>query len=146
VLYWARRYDEALEKYRKASEMSASFGAMTLERNQLYEQAGRLDDLADSLEKDGGFDAETREAFRARGLRGYWRVLYRRMLKHPEGSSDRAELFARFGDKERALADLAYAIKTRDHRMTQLKVNPVYDALRSDPRFLELLRRMKLTP
>jgi serine/threonine protein kinase/tetratricopeptide (TPR) repeat protein len=146
VLYWARRYDEALEKYRKASEMSASFGAMTLERNQLYEQAGRLDEWADSLEKDGGFDAETREAFRAHGLPGYWRVLYRRMVKHPEGSSDRAEVFARFGDKERALADLAYAVKTRDHRMTQLKVNPVYDPLRSDPRFLELLRRMKLTP
>ncbi|MET0626679.1 MAG: protein kinase [Pyrinomonadaceae bacterium] len=146
VLYWARRYDEALEKYRKASEMSASFGAMTLERNQLYEQAGRLDDWADALEKDGGFDAETREAFRAHGLRGYWRVLYRRMVKHPEGSSDRAELFARFGDKERALADLAYAIETRDHRMTQLKVNPVYDPLNSDPRFLELLRRMKLAP
>jgi TolB-like protein len=146
VLYWARRYDEALEKYRDASEMSASFGAMKLERNQLYEQAGRLDEWADSLEKDGGFDAETREAFRVHGLRGYWRVLYRRMVKHPEGSSDRAEVFARFGDKERALADLAYAIKTRDHRMTQLKVNPAYDPLRSDPQFLELLRRMKLAP
>jgi hypothetical protein len=117
---------------------------MTLERAQLYEQAGRLDDWADSLEKDGGFDAETREAFRGHGLPGYWRLLYRRVVRHPQGGSDRAELFARYGDKERALADLAYAIKTRDHRMTQLKVNPVYDPLRSDPRFLELRRRMKL--
>ena len=147
VLYWARRYDEALEKYRKAYEVSATdFGAVELERNQLHEQMGRLDDWAASIEKHGGFDAETREAYRTHGLSGYWRVRYRRKGKEPERSSDRAELFARVGDKDRALEDLAFAISERDHRMTQLKVNPILDPLRSDPRFAELLRRMNLTP
>jgi tetratricopeptide (TPR) repeat protein len=144
VLYWARRYDEALEKYRKASEMSAVFGAMEYEREQLYEQMGRLDDWAASVEKYGGFDAEAREAYRAHGLRGYWMVRYRRHVKDPQGSSDRAELFARVGDKDGALEDLAFAIRTRDHRVTQLKVNPILDPLRADPRFAELLRQMKL--
>ena len=60
VLYWARRYDEALEKYRKASEMNAEFGSMPVERELLYEQMGRLDDWAASVEKYNGFDAETR--------------------------------------------------------------------------------------
>jgi tetratricopeptide (TPR) repeat protein len=146
VLYWARRYDEALEKYRKASEINPHFGAMEYERDLLYEQMGRLDDWAASLEKEGVFDAETREAYRTHGLAGYWRVRYRRLVKGPGRSSDRAEVFARVGDKDRALEDLAYAIRTRDHRVTQLKVNPILDPLRSDPRFAELLRRMKLTP
>jgi serine/threonine protein kinase/tetratricopeptide (TPR) repeat protein len=146
VLYWARRYDEALEKYRKASELSPSFGAMQYEREQLYEQMGRIEDWAASIEEHGGFDAEMREAYRAYGPKGYWRVRYRRMLRHPNGSSDRAEVCARVGDKDRAFEDLAFTIGTRDHRMTQLKVNPILDPLRSDPRFAELLRRMKLAP
>jgi serine/threonine protein kinase/tetratricopeptide (TPR) repeat protein len=146
VLFWARRYDEALEKYRKASEISPVFGAMQYEREQLYEQMGRHDDWADSLEKYGALDAETQEEFRKHGSKSYWRRQYRRIVKDPEGSSDRAELFARMGYKDRAFEDLAYAIKKRDHRMTQLKVNPILDPLRSDPRFTELLRRMKLTP
>ncbi|HEX7956819.1 MAG TPA: tetratricopeptide repeat protein, partial [Pyrinomonadaceae bacterium] len=146
VLYWARRYEEALEKYRKASEMNPSFGAMTYEREQLYEHAGKLNEWAASVEKYGGFDAETREAFRARGLRGYWQELYRRQVKNPVGGNDRAELFARVGDKDRAFEELAFAIASRDHRMTQLRVNPTLDPLRADPRFEGLLRRMKLTP
>ena len=57
-----------------------------------------------------------------------------------------AEMLARLGDKDRALANLAYAIKMReDHRVTQLKVNPIFDPLRSDSRFAELLLRMNLS-
>jgi hypothetical protein len=75
-------------------------------------------------------------------------VWYRRKLNRRESGrgSDNAELFARMGDKDRALEDLALAIEQRDHRMTQLKVNPILDPLRSDPRFAELLRRMNLDP
>ncbi|HKR11654.1 MAG TPA: protein kinase [Pyrinomonadaceae bacterium] len=146
VLYWARRYDEALEKYRKASEISAAFGAMEFERELLYEQAGRLDDWVASREKRGTFDAETRDAYRTQGLKGYWIKEYRRVLKTSKKGYWEAELFARIGDQDRAFESLAYAMSVRSHLMTQLKVNPLLDPLRSDPRFSELLRRMNLTP
>jgi hypothetical protein len=57
-----------------------------------------------------------------------------------------AEIYARLGEKNKAFADLEEAFKLRDHRLTQIKVNPRFDSLRSDPRFAELLRRMNLTP
>jgi tetratricopeptide (TPR) repeat protein len=146
VLYLARRYDEALEKYRKAFEISAPFGSMEDHREELYEQMGRLKDWAASREKRGHSDAETREAYRVQGIKGFWTVLYRRAVNTPQRSYWHAELFARMGDKDRAFENLEHSISVRDHCMTQLKVNPNLDPLRSDPRFEELLRQMKLTP
>jgi len=48
------------------------------------------------------------------------------------------------GEQDEALALLEKAYEERDSNMIDLKVDPIYDPLRSDPRFVELLRRMNL--
>lgn len=47
-------------------------------------------------------------------------------------------------DKERALDMLEKGLQERDNFMTHLKVEPLFDNLRAEPRFKELLRRMHL--
>ena len=56
----------------------------------------------------------------------------------------RAEMYARLSENDKALQELKGAFDARDHRITQLKVNLVFDPLRSDPRFTELMRHMNL--
>ncbi len=144
VFFWQRRYDEAVEKYRMVAEMDNNFGAWHVEAQLCYEQAGLASEWVALLEQLGGhFDPEEREAFRARGLHGYWMLKYRR--KEWNGNWDAAETCALAGDKQKALRYLAEAIKERDHRVTQLKVNPIFDVLRSEPRWEELLRRVNLS-
>jgi hypothetical protein len=48
------------------------------------------------------------------------------------------------GEKNRALGWLEKAYDQRSWHMGLLKVHPIFDSLRSDPRFADLLRRMKL--
>jgi len=48
------------------------------------------------------------------------------------------------GDKDRAFAWLEKAYQERSNLMAFLKVEPIADPLRSDPRFDDLLRRMGL--
>ena len=120
--------------------MDNFFGAWHVEAMYCYEQMGRTAEWEALRERIGGFDPEERKAYRAHGLRGYWIVRSRR--EQPDNEA--AETAVRIGDKEKALGYLEKAITARDHRMTQLKVNPIFDPLRSDPRFLELLRRMNL--
>jgi hypothetical protein len=57
-----------------------------------------------------------------------------------------AMIYAALGDKEQALAFLARAYGERSRRLVFLKVNPVWDSLRSDLRFRDLVRRVGLTP
>jgi tetratricopeptide (TPR) repeat protein len=57
-----------------------------------------------------------------------------------------AYIYTALGDHDRALELLAQAYSQRTDVMTLLKVEPRFDALRSDPRFMELLRRVSFPP
>jgi eukaryotic-like serine/threonine-protein kinase len=50
------------------------------------------------------------------------------------------------GDKDRALACLERDYENHYTTMISLKSNPVFDPLRADPRFLDLVRRVNLVP
>ena len=55
-----------------------------------------------------------------------------------------ATLYTRAGKKELALAWLEKALDEHDPNMPYLSVDPIFDNIRSDERFLDLLRRMNL--
>ena len=54
-----------------------------------------------------------------------------------------AAVYVALGDKDKAIQWLTKEYEDRGNWMTQLKVDPVMDPLRSDPRFQDLMRRMK---
>ena len=55
-----------------------------------------------------------------------------------------AVIYAALGEKDEALARLEKAYDERDAWMDYLGLDPRLDGLRSDPRFVNLLRRMNL--
>jgi hypothetical protein len=50
------------------------------------------------------------------------------------------------GQKNQAITYLEQACSLHQTAMTSLKSNPWYDSLRSEPRFLDLMRRVHLAP
>ncbi len=76
----------------------------------------------------------------------------RRALRHMQRLSREQQvdqaLFVRaylgIGDKQQALASLEKAYAEHSDVMTSLKVDPVFDPLRSETRFQDLLRRVGL--
>jgi hypothetical protein len=65
--------------------------------------------------------------------------------KRPAGFSPSmaAIFFAQLGEKDKAFAELDKAIENREYTVRFLKIEPGFDPLRDDPRFKELLRRMR---
>ena len=53
-----------------------------------------------------------------------------------------AFVYAGLGEKDRAFEWLEKGFEGRGFWLTTLQVNPLFDPLRSDPRFQDLLRRM----
>lgn len=96
-----------------------------------------------------------RSALAARGARGYWEKALELAqtgaveagATAPESYSTSygiAMLYARLGDKDRAMDSLERAYAERQFAMTEIGVEPAFDPLRSDARFANLLRRVGL--
>ncbi|MGP0096276.1 MAG: TPR end-of-group domain-containing protein, partial [Terriglobales bacterium] len=89
-----------------------------------------------------------RKAWAALGARGFWQQLLRsnEKLVGNIGEFDVPQIYARLGNKQKALESLARNYEERRALGTLLNVDPAFDSLRSDQRFGDLVRRMGLTP
>jgi len=57
-----------------------------------------------------------------------------------------AEVYAALGDKDQAFHWLETAYQRDKKELLELRINPLYRALRPDPRFADLVRRMGFPP
>jgi hypothetical protein len=57
-----------------------------------------------------------------------------------------AAVYVALGDRDQAVKWLGKSYEGHDNWLAQLQVDPVMDPLRSDPRFQELMRKMRLSP
>jgi hypothetical protein len=71
-----------------------------------------------------------------------WRTPYRRRMIQFE----MARRYARLGEHERALTSLEAAYDNREGNLVFLNVEPLFDALQSNPRFQALVLRIGLKP
>jgi len=122
--YWGKRmYPQVIEAWK-------SFGQLSGDRNEA--------DLASALE----------QGFRSAGWKGaLTKAIEVRQAQRKNGYSPACELaafYTELGDKEEAFRWLNTAYQERDMSLLGLKTNFVFDPLRSDPRFAELVRKVGL--
>lgn len=89
-----------------------------------------------------------REAFQTRGWQGYLRQRLVVANEKPKTlyipPTIRAGIYGLLGDKDPAFAWLEKGIEEHDPALSQIKIDPAYDSLRSDPRFIKILQRVNL--
>jgi hypothetical protein len=87
-----------------------------------------------------------RAAYRLGGMRGYWRqrlaMLQRQSKEHYVSPYAFAVSDARMGEGDKAMESLEKAFNERYPSIVFVQIEPVFDKLRSDPRFADLVRRI----
>jgi TolB-like protein len=153
VFILARRYDLALKRAQELIELAPNYVWVHFDMALIYEQTGRAEEAAkESLKADELFGmepngiAQLKEAIANSGAQGYWR---RTLENYKESARSHyvpsvlvAEACVRVGDKECAFKWLEKGLEERDDLMVNLKVEPVFDSIRSEPRFQDLVRRV----
>ena len=153
--YYARQYDQAIEWYKKALELDPTFTmahndlALAYARKGMYTEAVDESLAAKQLAGDGPETlAALRQAYAASGIAGYWQkeleLANQQAKQKPVGTPRMARLYAALGDREHTFEWLERAYQERHTLLTFLKANPLFDHLRSDPRYTDLLRRIGL--
>ena len=157
VFYLAHRYDDALELAHKmvAINPNYSWGRWALAVN--YEQLGKQQEAAEEYLRFEVLSGSSRqrikrlqEGLARSGVTGFWQASledYQRTAKsgyaHPVLV---AGACVRLGDKTCALQWLEKGYQERADIMIDLNADPVFDGIRTDPRFQDLVRRVGLPP
>jgi tetratricopeptide (TPR) repeat protein len=156
ILYFARRYDEAIAQARKALELDPNYPPAHRFLGRASLEKGLNDDAIAAFQKGivaGGpalLRADLGHAYARSGRRGQAMKILNELLdsskEHDGGKFDVALLYVGLGDRDRALEWLEKSVAERERTLGSLQVSPVFDPLRSDPRFHALLRRVGLWP
>jgi tetratricopeptide (TPR) repeat protein len=155
ISYLARRYDEAgrLAKAKIALDTNDPWNHYDLAL--VYEQMGNpTESVREYLkfESLSGAEPQTiarlQEAFGKSGARGFWRRRleeYREAAKsHYVSAGMMGGACLRVGERDCVFEWLEKAFQERDDLMINLSVDPVFDGIRMDRRFQDLLRRVGL--
>jgi tetratricopeptide (TPR) repeat protein len=155
ILYFSRQYDRAIEKLRAVRELDPSFPRAVGLIVCAYEQNGMFSDALADVEK-----------LRHRYPNSPWILSELAYIYGRTGQQAQAHLALAkleqlnrrqhldplpilrahigMGNKDQAFADLEKTYSQHASAPIALKVDPMYDPLRSDPRFQELLHRVGL--
>lgn len=157
ILYYQRRYAEAIADYLKAIELNARFPPAHLGLGRAYAAAGKFEQAVEELnlaiDQSGGdlsYVAVLAAVHAQAGARAEAERLLARLLAEAARPSPRVApqdlsyVYAALGDRDEAFAWLDKAFEHRSSRILWLKVDPRVDSLRSDPRFAALIRRLGL--
>ena len=154
-----RQYDKAISHYQNTRKVEPA----AIHRNQwsmsvAYQRMGMHKEAVEEFLEDGRTRAylereeieRLRKAFNESGWRGFERMridlLEQKSKKKNLPPTLMAGVYGLAGEKDAAFAWLNKAIDERDGWIALIKVQPAYDSLRADPRYIKLLERMNLTP
>jgi tetratricopeptide (TPR) repeat protein len=155
AFYYNRRYDQAIAQERKTLEFDPNYVSAHQWLGNAYVQKSMYGEGIGELEKASSASPSAPIALSwlgyAYALTGRRADAQKVLMELSELAKqeyvpavDRARVYAGLGEKDKAFEWLENGLA--DRSIANIRVEAPWDALRSDPRFADLLRRMNLQP
>jgi serine/threonine-protein kinase len=155
ILFVARRYDEASAQFRMRIQMDPNHSGAHIFLGRILSQQGKHQEAisefrqASDLHRNHSAQSWLAHIYARAGRRN--EAL--KLLRELESLSKRervspvyiARIYSGLGDRERALAWLQKSYDEHSDHVLAIGADPAYDPLRSDPRFIKMLRGIGLS-
>jgi TolB-like protein len=153
ILWWKRQWQPAFERCRKILELDPNFATMRWILANLYQSSGEFEEaIAErkhDIEISGGhplFVSELGDSYAAAGRREEALQVVQelqQLSKHRYVMAYwMALIYAGLNDRDKAFDWLHLAREERSPMLAFLKADPRIDNLRSDPRYVQILKQM----
>jgi adenylate cyclase len=154
LYYLTRKYDEALPEMTKASELDANYPFAHFIRGQCYIQQGKFAEAVTEIKKaDDLFAAPWSHgrlayAYARAGNIQMAKTILDALKKQSDtmyvASDVVASVYIALGDMDNAFIYLEKAFNERAGWMLWIKMDPIWDPIRNDPRFIAIVKKMGL--
>ena len=155
ILYLARRFAEAIEQYKKTIELDPNYAPALIELGRVYTVLGQKTQALPELERATQVSNRSSSSLAALGYAyGVFgsRDLALTILSELRARSahayvspeDYAIVYLGLRDDDRVFQELVRAADQRLSSLYTLKTAPEFDPIRTDSRFADLLRRVRL--
>ena len=157
AFYYDRDYDRAIEQLQKTVELDQNFPAAHNFLPAAYEQKGMYDEAIAEFKKAIPLTAGSEGTLSRAGLGHVYAMngkksearalideLKQVSAKEYVPGISVALIYAGLGEKDQAFAWLDKAYEQRAFQLQWITLEPRWDSLRSDPRFRDLMRRMRI--
>ncbi len=139
-------YDKAIAQTQQTLGIDPNYAVAYINLIQCYLEQGNSDKAAEAVEKRVAITAGPEAAARLKGIyaaQGLKAMMHSSLASAANGDNAvAAGVYAAIGDKEQAFAILDRAYKAHSALLLNLKYLPLYDSLRSDPRYADLIKRI----
>lgn len=153
--YYMREYDKAIDQLKKTIALDPSFPPAHEVLGYAYAVNGKLTDAIAEFQNVRSFVGNSEVglsglgyAYARAGMKSEaLRILNELSRRSNEGyalSGDIAIVYCGLGDKDKTFEWLDKAYQERNFLLTRVKVSPLWDGLRSNPRFIALLKKIGL--
>lgn len=156
TLYYQKKYDEAIEELKETVILAPDFPIAHYYLAKSFVLTGNFDDAVDEFEKTRdilssspvsiGSLAYCHAAFgKTEEMRKLQAQLDQMAGEHYVPSIKLAEIHLALGDHDKAIECLEKGYEERCSLMIWIMIDPIYEPLKADPRYQDLLKRMGLS-
>jgi adenylate cyclase len=157
LFFFLRDYDRAIKEFAKTLELHPGYATAhewfgdACEKKGLASEAITQWSSALTLNGEAEHAKILEQTYAASGFEAAVHALAQKQLQRLEEKTSRGEYvpafhylmtYVRLGDNEQAFAWLEKTVEERNWFAFQVKVNPILDVLRSDPRFEAILQKL----
>lgn len=159
MLFFARRYDQAIEQANKVLEMEPRFPVARivlvwclLEKRDYEASLGEAKKAVHLIAGDSEVESNLAVTYAAVGDKNNARKVLRDLRMQAESLQldpiliGFAQAYALLGENDEAFRVLDQDLRSRNGGLTLIKFLPFLDSLHNDPRYAELIRRVGLPP
>ena len=159
LFYFRRQYEQAVDQFNNTLELEPNSLAAHDWLGFTYEKMGNEKEAISEwsklllLRKQADAAAQLQNTFERSGFAAAVKMMAQHRLTELDNqvksgdyvsAGEYVTVYTRLGDKEKAFKWLEKASQERNRFALEFNINPLYDSLRSDPRFQQLAERVKI--